>query len=812
MFNFDFWILWINARNLLYIKKFNPRKWIRLADNKHHTKEFLSQRWIPVPQTLWLIKSRQELYDFDFSKLDTKDFVIKPNKWSKWKWILITKFLDNIDWMWDKVIFDRNFINDFLNFWYKSKFPQHHYKIWGKIYDDDYLRRFLTDILDAKYSLTVWNDKILIEEKLIPWSGFKWFCTHGLADIRVIVFNLVPVAAMVRVPTEMSWGKANLAQWGVWLWIEVGSWKIKTMLYKKRVFSNQFPWAYEDFYNKKIPFWNDILLYSSRIQYFVNLWYLALDWVITKDGPKLLEMNARAWLELQNASLLNLKKRLNKVGDIKITDPEKWVEISKTLFNKTKNSIDVVSKIVYLSQKWNVVSNDGEVEIKDIVVNIDLSRNKNYISANLFEKIKDKPIVLDLFETELSFKDIILKPSSKIWNYEIILWKELLSDYYIKPINKLVSSVNIIAPGKIIESEIESLHLLDQKISFISRELNLSSYLKPSNYLDELDQFVAHKWNYNPIFKYKWPRNDKLSQLEKSLDDMRWKYFWQFRLKSPMSRIFEDKIEELSNKLNLLKSYKKQDFESISKYNLLLYWQFDDELLSLSKIKLQKFSSINQDLLWSILSIKDAKNYIENYLEQKDISWVSVVINYSNISRISVQRARNIKINISSNAKFRELELKSILAHEIDSHLVRYLNWLKTGWNIFKSGTTWYLKDEEWLAVYKSFQLLPDWYEKNAMYKKYVFLNNLSNKNFIQTKDLIYDIGNTARTYNWLFKSALRFTQWIENTSLIWNCFYIKDKIYLEWYFKIKNWIEAWGDMNKLLIWKIKIEDIDLFI
>jgi hypothetical protein len=41
---------------------------------------------------------------------------------------------------------------------------------------------------------------------------FKDFCEFGLADIRVIVFNLVPVATMIRVPTKNSGGKANLAQ------------------------------------------------------------------------------------------------------------------------------------------------------------------------------------------------------------------------------------------------------------------------------------------------------------------------------------------------------------------------------------------------------------------------------------------------------------------------------------------------------------------------------------------------------------------------------------------------------------------------
>jgi len=70
-------------------------------------------------------------------------------------------------------------------------------------------------------------------------------------------------------------------------------------------------------------YWNDILLYSSQIQIFANLGYLALDWVITPTGPKLLELNARAGLEVQNVSGIALRSRLQKVENLRITDPVK---------------------------------------------------------------------------------------------------------------------------------------------------------------------------------------------------------------------------------------------------------------------------------------------------------------------------------------------------------------------------------------------------------------------------------------------------------------------------------------------------------
>ena len=59
------------------------------------TKKFLSERWIPFAKTYEVIKDRKQLFDVDFSKLPAKDFVIKPNRWSKGKWIYVVEYLWN---------------------------------------------------------------------------------------------------------------------------------------------------------------------------------------------------------------------------------------------------------------------------------------------------------------------------------------------------------------------------------------------------------------------------------------------------------------------------------------------------------------------------------------------------------------------------------------------------------------------------------------------------------------------------------------------------------------------------------------------
>ena len=74
----------------------------------------------------------------------------------------------------------------------------------------------------------------------------------------------------------------------------MGTGKISSLPYEGKIYTHSFPEPYSDFFQKMIPDWEKILLFSSRIQGYVDLGYLALDWVVTQDGAKLLEINARA--------------------------------------------------------------------------------------------------------------------------------------------------------------------------------------------------------------------------------------------------------------------------------------------------------------------------------------------------------------------------------------------------------------------------------------------------------------------------------------------------------------------------------------
>ena len=217
-------------------------------------------------------------------------------------------------------------------------------------------------------------------------------------------------------------------------------------------------------------------------------------------------------------------------------------------------------------------------------------------------------------------------------------------------------------------------------------------------------------------------------------------------LKSPMLNLFKEKMDELAHRSKLLQAYTKQDFKTIEKENIALFGAIDEKLFQESKEKLfnQPASQTEKE---KHLHFNQIHEFVEKYLSEKGIFGVDIIENVANFSRMSVSTGKNTaKLNIAKNLNVSEKELKSMLAHEVDIHLVRYLNGLKSGWNVFKSGTGYYLKDEEGLAVWNAMQILPEREENLAIYRKYYLLGESKKHNFSKMVDLMYFL-NPNRSY-----------------------------------------------------------------
>ncbi|MCD6422255.1 ATP-dependent zinc protease, partial [bacterium] len=299
-------VLGINARNFSYIRAYNPRDVIRLVDNKLKTKKILRNAGLPVPETYKVFRRPEQVRDFDFKSLPDS-FVVKPNSGFGGKGIL--------------VVFGRT----------KKGFLRSD----GGLLTEEQLKLHLLNILEGAYSLSGLPDIAYIEERVKPDRSLKKWAYRGLPDIRVIVFRLVPVMAMLRLPTVESRGRANLHEGALGVGIDLAT-GLTLGGYRGGKWYKTLPGKKIKLRGKKIKFWEEILLLASEAQAIVGGEYLGVDIAITERGPLILELNARPGLSIQNVNKSGLRERLKKLEKVQVATPEAGVRLGRQLFQTGK--------------------------------------------------------------------------------------------------------------------------------------------------------------------------------------------------------------------------------------------------------------------------------------------------------------------------------------------------------------------------------------------------------------------------------------------------------------------------------------------
>lgn len=336
-------ILGMNCRNLEYIRPFNRSRAKKLADNKLLSKKILAKNSISVPKLIAKIKTVEELENFDWKKLPDS-FALKPNRGFGGEGILV-------------VYGKKKNRNDA---WIKAD---------RSIITIEDLKTHIRNILDGSFSLSGTPDIAFFEERLQLLKLFKPYSYKGIPDIRVIVFNKVPLMAMLRLPTRASSGKANLQQGAIGVGIDMATGTTTTAVIGKNKMIEYIPDTRLLLSGIKIPYWNDILKLAVRAQEISGLGFLGADIAIDKvNGPTIIELNARPGLSIQVANLAGLKRRLEKIKDLKIKTIEKGVRVGKDLFGgEIEEELEEISgkKVIGTVEKVRLIGKDGkEIEVE----------------------------------------------------------------------------------------------------------------------------------------------------------------------------------------------------------------------------------------------------------------------------------------------------------------------------------------------------------------------------------------------------------------------------------------------------------------
>ncbi len=775
MFFKTYWLLWQNARNLKYIKGFNSKMAKKLADSKLKTKDFLKSKGIPVPETLAILTKYEQITDEMISKL-TPPFVIKPNAGFGWKWIIV---IENID-------ASSNYIS---NTW--------------DIYSIHDIHAHLLNILDWFFSLSGSRDKIIIEKKIVINDEVQILGKYWLPDIRIIVFNMVPVMAMLRIPTEKSWWKANLHSWACAAWIDIWTWKLTYITqYSKIIKSVPGIW---DIRWLVLPDWDKMLEMAVKVQKETAIGYLGCDIVMDdRDWPLLLEMNIRPGLEVQVANLARLKDRLERVEWININSIEKWVRLWKDLF-----SWDIEEKIRNLS--WKKVLGQREYitlcywEKKyKYLAEIDTWKTISVIDRKFLEnilkveesKLEDKKIQI---KTDVLWIEKNINFSIKdLWSVNMILWLNSLKGFLIDPFkykkwelpftcDEDYKKTTNIAVKRNYEKQLKK---IDEELIWIDKKLLILKYITPLNIVSEKKKFIESNWEYIPEFKYK--------EIKLNFDELKEKVKKIEIPDIPLSWIYSRKKEEVLNKIKFLKAVSEWNNEEQTKYSKKLFWWFYLDNVDYCKEELSSIWNVKQEEEY--INFEDIKWYVNKF---NHIYWIDIALKRSDKSARFVMWGNTLYYK--NWAIVWKKEMRSIIAHEIEWHYLRRINWKKLEYNIFSSWTARYIEIDEGIAVYNQNRFLNNTDLKYYwIFEWYYLLHYALNHSYEELIDKLlefykYDLEK-------VFNRLVRIKRWFKKASDEW-VFY-KDVVYLNWYLKIQKFLSEWWNLKELYLWKMTIEDL----
>lgn len=352
-------MLGLNARMVQYITRVNPPSATRIANNKLTTKKILQKAGIATPRLFGVISNRQGLRQFRWTKLPSS-FVLKPNNSSGGGGIM--------------VVFGRNKKGN----WVRADKTE--------VFIPELKSRIL-DILDGNFTLGNIPDVAFFEQRIKNHAELKPYCVRGIPDIRVLVYNLVPVMAMLRLPTEESGGRANLHSGGIGVGVELVHGLTTIAIHHDEIIE-YIPRTRLSLSGIRLPFWNEILLLAVRTARATGLNYAGVDIAIDRDdGPMVLEINARPGLNIQFANMTPLKSRLRRVEGLKVSTPEKGVTLARNLFGgDIEQEITDISGRLILGVEEPVTIIDSAGASHTIVAKIDTGAYRTTLDHTLAEK------------------------------------------------------------------------------------------------------------------------------------------------------------------------------------------------------------------------------------------------------------------------------------------------------------------------------------------------------------------------------------------------------------------------------------------
>jgi alpha-L-glutamate ligase-like protein len=299
-------ILGMNARYQYTVLNSAASK--KYGFSKLRTKELLTTKKLPVAQLYHIFNTMDQARGLFWDTVPVP-FVIKPANGSAGKGVLvITKKAQPGQWV----------SSD------------------GEKYSTEDLLLHVGNILDGEFSTWGRNHQAILEEMIPVHPKLAKYTYKGTPDIRVIVFNSIPVMAMLRLPTKESKGRANLDKGALALGIDIATGITTFGIRGKGERITHLPDSKKKVSGIQVPFWPKVLETAVLGAQAAGYQFMGADLFIhPEQGPMIVELNGFPGLSIQLANRAGLKRRIERVEGLEVRDAKHGVKIGQALFAET---------------------------------------------------------------------------------------------------------------------------------------------------------------------------------------------------------------------------------------------------------------------------------------------------------------------------------------------------------------------------------------------------------------------------------------------------------------------------------------------
>jgi hypothetical protein len=244
--------------------------------------------------------------------------------------------------------------------------------------------------LEGQYSKFGPQHNVIVQERVLTHPTFAKYSYKGTPDVRIIVYNKVPVMAMLRLPTKQSEGRANIHQGAIAAGLDIATGITTSACTGKGTEIEFVPDTKYKLRGIKVPLWKKALTIAVEAAQAANMPYCGVDLFMDVDkGPMVVELNAQPGLTIQIANQAGLRRRLERVRDLNVLNTEHGVKIGQALF-AASFSDKIISEegLTIINPTETVTIYDKQKKSREVTALINTGRLRSAISETLAAELE----------------------------------------------------------------------------------------------------------------------------------------------------------------------------------------------------------------------------------------------------------------------------------------------------------------------------------------------------------------------------------------------------------------------------------------